>query len=285
MLRGIVAGAGVLGCAAAAFVLNSEREKPREARTPWTADIQPFQPVSPTSHWDSNWDRRDPHYCVRPTENPSNEEKSRYDRELEEAKPTASRYLYLVRHGHFYRPGASDKEHVLTELGRKQADLTGQRLKQLKIPFTRLVHSTMTRATETAEIIHKHLEPLPKESCELIREGAPVPPDPPSETWNPDPKSYFVDGARIEAGFRKYFYRAPASQQEDTHEIIVCHSNVIRYWTCRALQLPPEAWLRISLAHGSVSVVKISPSGEVRLRALGDVGHLPIDMITAGYPR
>ncbi|KAK8784991.1 hypothetical protein V5799_008650 [Amblyomma americanum] len=47
----------------------------------------------------------------------------------------------------------------------------------------------MTRATETAEIIHKHLEPLPKESCELIREGAPVPPDPPSETWNPDPKS------------------------------------------------------------------------------------------------
>ncbi|EER12438.1 hypothetical protein Pmar_PMAR001236 [Perkinsus marinus ATCC 50983] len=27
--------------------------------------------------------------------------------------------------------------------------------------------------------------------------------------------------------------------------IVVCHMNVIRYFVCRALQLPPEAWLRM----------------------------------------
>lgn len=282
MLRGIFAGAGVLGYTAAAFAMCSEREKVRETRTPWAADVQLFQP---TSHWDSNWDRRDPQYCVRPPGNLSTKEKSRYDNQMEAAKPTASRHLYLIRHGHFHTPGASDNERALTELGRQQADLTGRRLKQLNIPFTRLVHSTMTRATETADIIYKHLDALPKESCELIREGAPVPPDPPVNNWAPEDKSYFIDGARIEAGFRKYFYRALASQHEDTHEIIVCHSNVIRYWTCRALQLPPEAWMRISLAHCSISVLQIYPNGDVRLRTLGDVGHFPIDMITVGYPR
>lgn len=44
---------------------------------------------------------------------------------------------------------------------------------------------------------------------------------------------FFSDGARIEAGFRKYFHRAPPSQKKDSYEILVCHANVIRYWICR----------------------------------------------------
>ncbi|KAM7311262.1 serine/threonine-protein phosphatase Pgam5, mitochondrial isoform X1, partial [Ixodes scapularis] len=115
---------------------------------------------------------------------------------------------------------------------RKQADVTGQRLKQLNVPFSRMVFSTMARATETARIIHGHFEHLPLEPCELIREGAPIPPEPPSGAWKPEAKVFFTDGARIEAGFRKYFYRASPSQAEDSHEIIVCHANVIRYWIC-----------------------------------------------------
>ncbi|XP_070390462.1 serine/threonine-protein phosphatase PGAM5, mitochondrial-like isoform X3 [Dermacentor albipictus] len=172
------------------------------------------------------------------------------------------------------------KNKCSLERGRKQADLTGQRLKHLGVPFSRLVHSSMTRAIETAEIIHKHLEALPMESCELIREGAPVPPEPPFGTWKPEAKVFFTDGARIEAGFRKYFYRAAPSQREDSHEIIVCHANVIRYWICRALQFPPEAWSRISLANCSISVVRIPPSGRVSVRSLGDTGHFPREMIT-----
>lgn len=46
-------------------------------------------------------------------------------------------------------------------------------------------------------------------------------------------QQFFQDGARIEAGFRKYFHRANAKQQNDSYTLIVCHANVIRYFVCR----------------------------------------------------
>ncbi len=48
----------------------------------------------------------------------------------------------------------------------------------------------------------------------------------------------------------------------------------------RALQLPPEAWLRMSLHHGSITWVVILPSGRVGLRGLGDAGFMPADKLT-----
>ena len=82
----------------------------------------------------------------------------------------------------------------LTELGKKQAEGTGQRLgllyskylqkvdengNEMKNSNIRLVKSTMTRATETANIILKQLPELEQASCDLLREGAPCIPDPP----------------------------------------------------------------------------------------------------------
>jgi len=57
-------------------------------------------------------------------------------------------------------------------------------------------------------------------------------------------------------------------------EIIVCHANVIRYFLCRALQLPPEAWLRFCTFNCSLTYLTIRPSGTVSCRMLGDIGHL-----------
>lgn len=48
----------------------------------------------------------------------------------------------------------------------------------------------------------------------------------------------------------------------------------------RALQLPPEAWLRMSLDHASITWVSIRPSGLVGLQYLGDSGHLPRELVT-----
>ncbi len=48
----------------------------------------------------------------------------------------------------------------------------------------------------------------------------------------------------------------------------------------RALQLPPEAWLRTAAYNASITILEIYPSGRVSLRCFGDVGHLPPDMIT-----
>lgn len=41
--------------------------------------------------------------------------------------------------------------------GREQAELTGQRLAALGLKYDILIHSSMARATETANIISKHL--------------------------------------------------------------------------------------------------------------------------------
>ena len=100
--------------------------------------------------------------------------------------------------------GRVDEERYLTELGRSQADMTGQRLAKLYSKYLRkldedgrevtdktnfqLVKSTMTRATETGNIILGHLpEDISASSCDLLREGAPCPPDPPASEWTPEP--------------------------------------------------------------------------------------------------
>jgi broad specificity phosphatase PhoE len=43
----------------------------------------------------------------------------------------------------------------------------------------------------------------------------------------PEPKSYDDD-------------------EGDSYDVVVCHGNVIRYFVCRALQLPPEGWLKLA---------------------------------------
>lgn len=71
--------------------------------------------------------------------------------------------------------------------GRKQALYTGERLSVLDYPWTSITQSTMTRAMETCSLIQKHLPTdIPLSSTDLLREGAPFPPDPPTTHWKPD---------------------------------------------------------------------------------------------------
>ena len=72
--------------------------------------------------------------------------------------------------------------------GREQAVLTGNRLKLLDLPYTSLTSSTMTRAIETAELIHKHIPTLQHVTDDCLREGAPIPPEPPIGSWRPETK-------------------------------------------------------------------------------------------------
>ncbi|GFQ70134.1 hypothetical protein TNCT_675851, partial [Trichonephila clavata] len=164
---------------------------------------------------------------------------------------------------------------------REQANLVGQRLKDLNRNYTKLVRSTMTRAQETSDIILKHFPDLPVEDCDLLREGFPIPPDPPAQSWIVPDEVFYKDGSRIDDAFKKHFHRANENQTSDSHEIIVCHANVIRYFICRLLQFPPEAWLRLSLHHCSISWIIILPSGRVSAYMIGDSGFLPESFLTA----
>lgn len=128
--------------------------------------------------WDDNWDHRACRSVIKPLpKDASTEKENKYNEELEKHRSKAIRHIVLIRHGQ-YNYGESDKERFLTELGRAQAKLTGERLAELKIPIDDVVISTMTRAQETAKII---LKQLPAGSFDivndpLIEEGAPVEP-------------------------------------------------------------------------------------------------------------
>ncbi|XP_063690692.1 serine/threonine-protein phosphatase PGAM5, mitochondrial-like [Bolinopsis microptera] len=229
--------------------------------------------------WDYNWDFRQPSSLVKPNSP---------DEDLEKRKSATRRTLYLIRHGQYELDKQHDKEKILTDLGRQQAECTGKHLAKLGVKYSDLVISTMTRANETGEIILKQLnetgmevlnENFEIEKTDLLREGHPIDSVPSSSRFKPDSWE-FTDGARIEAAFRKYFHRAHYSQKEDSYEIVVCHANVIRYLVCRASQNPPEGWLRMSLANGSITEVVLEPNGKVSISGIGDKGHMPINKIT-----
>lgn len=96
----------------------------------------------------------------------------------------ASRHLILIRHGQYNLDGKDDSERYLTDLGRSQASMTGVRLAELSLPYTHILHSNMTRAVETAQLISKHLphvSMLPSDA--ILREGSPIKPEPRVGGW------------------------------------------------------------------------------------------------------
>lgn len=263
-------------------------------------------PGIPYPAWDYNWDGK-----MTSISTPESVSTAQGLRESK-AKGT-TRHILLVRHGQYEETYAEDGKRVLTPLGRRQAILTGQRLavmargglggmdKRFDAPcrIKAIRVSDMTRAKETASLIASWLPDAPLTDPDpLLNEGIPAPliplrPDVPSVEQAVDD-----DRDRIEEAFQKYIHRSdtppPASpsasseefgkdetnQVEQEFEVIVCHGNVIRYFFCRALQLPPEAWLRLSVFNCSITYLMIHPNGYVQARMLGDVGHLDYDNTT-----
>lgn len=242
--------------------------------------------VQPAQEWNWNWDKRhyDHYTCTNDHSLQNTSENITKEQEIiTRNRPTASRHIILIRHGQYNLEGKTDVERSLTELGTEQAQATGKRIADLNLPLSYVVSSTMTRAKETADIIRGSLpaDVQSQANDSILCEGAPFPPEPRS-SWKPE-TYYHVDGSRIEAAFRKYFHRADKEQEEDSFELVVCHANVIRYFVCRALQLPPEAWLRMSLKHGSITWITIRPDGRTSIRALGEAGHMGPDKLTTTW--
>ncbi|XP_037933388.1 serine/threonine-protein phosphatase Pgam5, mitochondrial isoform X2 [Teleopsis dalmanni] len=266
-----------------AYYYQHFQKKQSVVNNSWTnSNVQ----LSETALWNVDWDCREPHSLVRPLKNETPQEQNRYNIDLESMRTTATRHIILVRHGEYLDTGEKDVTHHLTDRGKKQSKYTGKRLKELDIKWEKIVVSTMTRAQETADVLLKEIDYNPKviKHCSFIREGAPIPPQPPVGHWRPE-KSFYRDGARIEAGFRKYFHRAYPSEKGETYTLIVGHGNVIRYFVCRALQFPAEAWLRMNINHGSITWLTINPSGNVSIRYLGDTGFMPPKYLTNRIPR
>lgn len=203
ILRGtkkLLLAAGIAGCGAAAAVIFTGLHKDAQGfeNRPSSLTI-PFLDYKRNANyynqydpkrWDYNWDMRDPKSLMISLKGDFGDlpesEQSEYADRLEKAKASATRHILLVRHGQYKINEDKDELRQLTPLGRDQANRVGERLKELQLPYTRIIKSTMTRATETADIIAKYLPDIPMSSCDYIREGAPIQPNPPSKTWRPE---------------------------------------------------------------------------------------------------
>ncbi|KAI9589215.1 serine/threonine-protein phosphatase Pgam5, mitochondrial isoform X1 [Glossina fuscipes] len=271
------------GAGFSAYLYQHIKSEERQVHSSWTNSDKP---INPFAIWDSNWDFRNPRHLVKPAKNDSPQEENRYNSDLEKSTTRSVRHIILVRHGEYLDAGETDDTHCLTQKGCIQAKYAGQRLREMGVKWDKIIVSTMTRAQETAEIILKEIDFEPKKvvNCPYIREGAPIPPQPPVGHWRPQESQFFRDGARIEAAFRRYFHRAFPTDKKDTYTLIVGHGNVIRYFVCRALQFPPEAWLRINVNHASITWLTIQPSGNVTIKCLGDSGFMPAQYLTNRIP-
>ena len=259
--------------------------------------------------WNSDWDHRH-HYSI--TFDKSSAEAIN---NLPKQPKGKVLHLIMIRHGQY-----DLEKKNLTSLGISQSELTGKRMFELAtgcvsdhygkriVRVTGVFHSDLPRARETAEIISKHLPKDINIQCDpMLAEGWPCIPEPYKEPVRPS--KIFAESARIEAVFRKYCHRLTDHKKEvkesksigtgtdenskilvhgstddgtveEDYVILICHQNVIRYFVCRALQLPPEAWLRFRGSNCGVTELIIHDDGRVSLDKFADVGHLPINLHT-----
>ena len=197
--------------------------------------------------------------------------------------PTADqpvRNLFLIRHGEYVHDDTCDEEVGcgLDELGREQARLVAARLDGLPLAFTSLQSSPMTRARETAAIIAAHFPELAHRIEGDIRECTPT-------TRRQDVMAGLKPGeagecdAQLEAAAARLLLPAGSADEND---IVVCHGNVIRWLVCRALAVDPQAWLGMSIANCSLTVIQVKADGSCKLVAFADSGHIPWSQTT--YP-
>ncbi len=190
------------------------------------------------------------------------------------------RTIILIRHGEYEHDEGCDEDVGcgLVVLGRQQARLTGDRLKAMPIAFTSIQASAMTRARQTGEIIAERFPGLDLAFKRDIRECTP-------NTRRADIMAEMKPGeaaeceANLEAAWKRIFVPATGGNEYD---IVICHGNVIRWFVTRVLEVDPLAWLQMSIANCSLTVVQVRMDGSKKLVGFADSGHIPYSMTT--YP-
>ena len=196
-----------------------------------------------------------------------------------ETEHNGTRIIYLIRHGEYDQNDERDEfvGRELTPLGIAQTKLLAARLKSMSFEFTSFTSSTMTRARQTAMIINKDFPKLELNQDELISECTPP-------TWRKDVMADETEfelnkcKENIEKAFEKYF--VPSPDQQDRHDLIVCHGNIIRYFATKVLRVDTMSWLQMSITNCSLTIIRIKPDGTMMLDTFSDYGHIPENMRT-----
>lgn len=190
------------------------------------------------------------------------------------------RSLVFVRHAQPAQEGKAG----LSDVGQRQAEIAAQRLGQLFGNADVVYHSSAPPAKATAECFKRNLQGSRRlVETALLDEGLPLVPSPapPGLAASAGEDEMLADLTRAEAALCGLVWR-PTGEDRDrgSVEVIVTHGNVIRYLTCRALQLPPAAWSRMKANHCAFTWIEVDSDGAVALREFGGVGHLPAELLT-----
>jgi serine/threonine-protein phosphatase PGAM5 len=195
-----------------------------------------------------------------------------------QAQQAFPRTVYLVRHGAYVADPKADPQlgPGLTALGVAQARLIAARLSGSGISFDSMTSSPLQRARDTAAVMHETLSSLPVSQSPLLRECTP----PLYEAAPADAAAERAACAKqLDQAFGEFFAAAKDARRND---ILVAHGNVIRYLVVKALKVDPRAWLGMSVAHASLTVIQVQPDGSVRVLAVGDSGHIPSPLLSWG---
>lgn len=194
----------------------------------------------------------------------------------------AIRHLYIARHGD------ADPFGELTDTGRQQARLLGDRLAHL--PIDAIWHSPLLRATASAKEIAKRLtsDAPVAEAPELIDHIPYVPS--PAETptsWVPFFDGYDAEeaaaGNRVAESLTARF-GTPTDQDADIHEVLITHTYPIAWLLRHALDAPPARWLDLNSANTALTVIEYRHGLPPGIIMFNDMSHLPIDLWWTGFP-
>ncbi|MBO1330049.1 histidine phosphatase family protein [Streptomyces sp. VRA16 Mangrove soil] len=199
---------------------------------------------------------------------------------------TATRYLYLTRHGE-----ASEDESELTDAGRHQAALLGERLRG--VPLTAVHHGPLPRAAQTARLIGEQLDGVPVRRSAAA--GDYLPYVPAREELPPESADALLgfldrftaqeraDGPGLAAAACAEF-TGPVPGDAPRHELVVTH-NFLTGWLVRAaLDAPKWRWLGINHANAALTVIRYAPGRAPALLLFNDTGHLPVELRWTGFP-
>ncbi|MCX7041605.1 MAG: histidine phosphatase family protein [Gammaproteobacteria bacterium] len=197
---------------------------------------------------------------------------------LANAAEPAVRTIYLIRHGHYAADPTIDEKRGpgISPIGAAQANLVGARLAGLPVKFDALYVSPMQRARDTAAVISVN---FPGSKFTVVDDLAEC--TPPTRDQKiiagEKPADLAACTAAIDRLFAAYF---KASQGGDRTEMFVCHGNIIRSLVVRALGVDADAWLGMSVGHASITRIRIDAEGRFKVISVGDVGHLPPNLLT-----
>ncbi|MFB7574930.1 histidine phosphatase family protein [Streptomyces sp. NPDC056165] len=199
---------------------------------------------------------------------------------------TATRYLYLARHGE-----ASADETNLTESGRRQASLLGERLRST--PLSAIHHGPLPRARQTAQLISAELGDVPLRPSEPA--GDYVPHLPAKEELPPDAADAMLgfldrvpeeERGRGPALAREALaeFTGPVDGDRPRHELVVTHNFLIGWLVRAALDAPEWRWMGLDHGNAALTVIRYAPGRPSSVLVHNDMRHLPAELRWTGFP-